>query len=82
MNKNEILVDLSESEMTKIGKQDLPNNPCRKRFFRPFGRSNQKSITAAFHSIFPMTARNLRHSLWKPSKKLALLKLRIFAIVR
>jgi len=42
MNKNGILISLSESEKTRFGKEDFALQSLPQKVFSAFGRSNQK----------------------------------------
>jgi hypothetical protein len=82
MKKNQLLIQLSESGMTKVGKEDFAQQPLPQKVFSAIWEVESEVNNGGFRSISPTTARNLRHSLCEPSKQLVPLEPRIFAIVR
>ena len=50
-NKNSILIDLSESDKTKFGKQAFATQSAPQQCFLRFGQLSLRSTTADFPSI-------------------------------
>jgi hypothetical protein len=81
MNKNQILINLSESKQTGFGKQEFAEQSFPQKVFSAIWAVESEVNNGGFSQYLLTVARNQRRSLWKPLKLLALQRLRVSADV-
>jgi hypothetical protein len=66
MNKNGILIDLSESKKTRFGKEVFVGQSLPQKVFSAIWAVESEVNNGGFSQYFLNDARNLHHSSWKP----------------